>query len=253
MGIRKVCYELYWKLERLIVPGLRNSQYVYKEKLEALVTRGTRWLELGCGHQILPDWMRGSRQIEAALVNKAELVVGLDPTFESVRYHPTINARVVANIEDCPFDDASFSVVTANMVMEHVQDPRRALAEVNRILKPGGIFLFHTTNSRNYQFALSALLPQSVKNKVIGLLEGRREEDVFPTAYKVNTPREISEISKHCGFSILELNMVNSTAAAIVLLPLAVLELMAIRLLQCKFAEKYRSNIIVLLQKAGLA
>ncbi len=78
-GLGTFCYKLYGKAERLIAPGLRNSQYLYEEILQAHVPRGGRWLELGCGHQILPQWMRGSREREALLVRRAQLTVGLDP------------------------------------------------------------------------------------------------------------------------------------------------------------------------------
>ena len=247
--LREICYRIYWKLEKLIVPGLRNSQYVYKETLEALIPAGGRWLELGCGHQILPEWIRSSREVERSLVNRAQLVVGLDPSFESLRNHPTIRARVVAAIEGSPFRDSSFNVVTANMVMEHVEDPERALSELSRILEPGGIFLLHTPNLLNYLFAIAALTPHAVKTSLIRLLEGRREEDVFPTAYKFNTPGKILEASRQCGFRVIELKLVGSTAVSAVLFPIAVLELMVIRLLECDFAKNYRSNMIVVLQK----
>jgi len=39
---------------------------------------------------------------------------------------------------DIPFEDASFDVLMANHLMEHVQDDRRVLAEFHRVLRPGG-------------------------------------------------------------------------------------------------------------------
>lgn len=41
------------------------------------------------------------------------------------------------------YADATFDTVTASLVFCSVSDPRRALAEVHRVLKPGGRFLFH--------------------------------------------------------------------------------------------------------------
>src|SRR6266568_7329497 len=40
-----------------------------------------------------------------------------------------------------PFDDQTFDVVVSNQVFEHVPQPRPALAEVSRVLKPGGTFI----------------------------------------------------------------------------------------------------------------
>lgn len=44
--------------------------------------------------------------------------------------------------EDLPFEDHSFDHVVSVMVFCTVQDPRRALAEVKRVLKPAGTFRF---------------------------------------------------------------------------------------------------------------
>lgn len=58
--------------------------------------------------------------------------------------HPEV-ARV--NMLDMPFDAGTFDVVIANHVLEHVDDDARGLAEVHRILKPGGIAILQTPYS----------------------------------------------------------------------------------------------------------
>lgn len=40
-----------------------------------------------------------------------------------------------------PFEDASFDLILSNMVMEHVVDLNAALAEIERVCKPGGMVL----------------------------------------------------------------------------------------------------------------
>jgi ubiquinone/menaquinone biosynthesis C-methylase UbiE len=47
----------------------------------------------------------------------------------------------VGTLEQLPFDDASFDVVTMKHVLEHTHEPMRALAEVTRVLGPGGVVL----------------------------------------------------------------------------------------------------------------
>jgi len=47
-----------------------------------------------------------------------------------------------AGAEDLPFDDASFDTVVSTTVFCSVADPARGLAEVRRVLKPGGAFRF---------------------------------------------------------------------------------------------------------------
>lgn len=48
-------------------------------------------------------------------------------------------ARLVeTDIRELPFDDASFDLVLAAHVLEHLPDPATALREVHRVLRPGG-------------------------------------------------------------------------------------------------------------------
>ena len=49
---------------------------------------------------------------------------------------------IEAPAEDLPFDDGSFDVVVATLVLCTVDDPARALAEVRRVLVEGGRFLY---------------------------------------------------------------------------------------------------------------
>jgi ubiquinone/menaquinone biosynthesis C-methylase UbiE len=49
---------------------------------------------------------------------------------------------VEATAEDLPFEDASFDTVVSGLVLCTVADPQRSVAEVARVLKPGGRFLF---------------------------------------------------------------------------------------------------------------
>jgi ubiquinone/menaquinone biosynthesis C-methylase UbiE len=55
----------------------------------------------------------------------------------------TVRARVVrAPAETLPFEDRSFDVAVSTLVLCTVSDPRRALGEIHRVLKPAGRLLF---------------------------------------------------------------------------------------------------------------
>lgn len=248
-AIRRKLHHVYWKLQPLLVPGLRNAQYVYKETLERYVTPNTSWLDLGCGHQVLPEWMPASEKEQSTLVGRSGATFGIDGDFHSLRQNQFLTNLVVGDIHQLPFTSQCFDLITANMVIEHVADPGVLLAEVHRVLKPKGIFLFHTPNWWNYSTLVAALVPEWVKPTLVSFLDGRQEEDIFPTLYRMNTPKTIRSLSHRNRFILVQLNIVESSAQLVMLGPIVVLELLWIRMLRLPFAKQLRSNIIAVLQR----
>ena len=53
---------------------------------------------------------------------------------------------MVADIETIPFDRDSFDLVISLDTIEHVPHPTRAVAELVRVLQPGGKFVLTTNN-----------------------------------------------------------------------------------------------------------
>lgn len=101
-------------------------------------------LDIGCGAGLLAN----------ELARQEMKVVGLDASEQSLeiarRYDATASVdyrRGDAN--HLPFDDASFDVACAMDFLEHVEQPARIVAEAARVLRPGGLFFFHTFN-RNF-------------------------------------------------------------------------------------------------------
>jgi len=66
--------------------------------------------------------------------------------YTGVDYSPTVahyyrKPFCNASCESLPFGDDSFDVAWSYAVLEHVDDPQRALEEIRRVLKPGGLLL----------------------------------------------------------------------------------------------------------------
>ena len=86
------------------------------------------------------------------LVGAARSVTGVDVSPEAVdaaRSRPgggAVDYRVIDGTR-LPFDDATMDLVTSFQVIEHVADPMPYLAEIKRVLRPGGIALFTTPNA----------------------------------------------------------------------------------------------------------
>lgn len=244
--MRTKLYKLYWKIRDIIAPALTHSQHLYEDMLKRHVSRDTTWLDLGCGHQVLPFWRE---QQERDLVGNCGTIVGMDYDLPSLQKHRSISRRVRGDVNTLPFKDASFDLVTANMVVEHLAHPAVQFREINRILKPGGFFLFHTPNAAGYPTLLNKLAPEVLKHKLIYLLDGREEEDVFETHYSANTENQISSLAQASGFQVERTRMTVSDAIFALVLPLAVAELVFIRLLMTDRLKSWRTDIISVLRK----
>lgn len=66
-----------------------------------------------------------------AALERAALYATLD-------VNPAASPGVVADAHALPFPDASFDVILAHNVIEHLRDPTTGVAEMRRVLRPGG-------------------------------------------------------------------------------------------------------------------
>ena len=187
----------------------RNSQFLYAEALASLLLDADRWLDLGCGHQFVPSWVP-STEIDAR--SRTMTVVGVDADIASLRRHPGLSMKIGANIERLPIAAATFDLVTANMVIEHVAAPGPFFAEVARVLRPGGRFLLHTPNVEGYTTRLTRLIPAGLRPAVAERLQGRRAEDVYPTHYRANSVQALRALAGDTGLDVERLDTVNSSA-----------------------------------------
>jgi 2-polyprenyl-6-hydroxyphenyl methylase/3-demethylubiquinone-9 3-methyltransferase len=106
--------------------------------------RPVRVLDVGCGAGFLSN----------ALVTQGHAVTGVDASAKSLetaaRHDPTGRVRYrVGDARRLPFPANSFDVACAMDFLEHVDEPDAVVAEIARVLAPGGLFFFHTFN-RNW-------------------------------------------------------------------------------------------------------
>lgn len=245
---RESFFKIYWRLQSIIAPGLKYSQTIYEDILNEYCEETFKWLDLGCGHQLLPSWRF---EQEKTLINsEGKLIVGIDYDYLSLTKHKTITNKLRGDITNLPFPDSTFDLITSNMVFEHLDNPEEQLKEISRVLSKGGKLIFHTPNKLSYATMMARMIPEAIKNRLVYILEGRKEEDVFPAYYKINSPSKIKEIAALSGFNVSKIKMICSSAQFVILPPLVFFELIWIRFLMSKVGKQLRTNIIAVLEKA---
>jgi 2-polyprenyl-6-hydroxyphenyl methylase/3-demethylubiquinone-9 3-methyltransferase len=114
------------------------------QTIEERCGKNKKILDIGCGAGFLTN----------ALAKEHHEVVGVDLSSKSLEIAKKSDitkkaAYLQAPGEQLPFPDNSFDVISALDFLEHIEEPQRVIQEASRVLKPGGLFFFHTFN-RNF-------------------------------------------------------------------------------------------------------
>lgn len=111
---------------------------------------GDKVLDIGCG----PGWFWQAAtplvpdRLELTLADQSQGMVG-----EALERCRGVKQWTVAGVEAdagaLPFDDDSFGAVIAMHMLYHVPDQQKAIAEMHRVLKPGGLLAVTTNGAAN--------------------------------------------------------------------------------------------------------
>ena len=113
-------------------PGLCNPDFlVYQQRKKQF----TQWLAEIPGEDLCVLDVGGRIQPYRPLVeHRLGLYVAIDPQFEGL-------LDVVAIGEQIPFRESSFDIVICSQVLGYVSNPAKVVAEIHRVLRPGGVLV----------------------------------------------------------------------------------------------------------------
>jgi ubiquinone/menaquinone biosynthesis C-methylase UbiE len=137
-------------------PAHVRSQYLTEENLE---TRRSVWHPTADGRdpttealdavvaehplrvlEVGPGTGGFAARMAAALPGVRLTAVDQSPRFVELTRSRGVDARE-GDVQDLPFGDEAFDVVAALWMLYHVPDVDRAIAEIRRVLRPGGLFV----------------------------------------------------------------------------------------------------------------
>jgi len=132
-----------------VVPGQVDidlwNEHIARYHFARRLARARRVLDLGCG----------TGYGAAALTGAAQHVTGVDVSTDAIAYASSNYTFenltfAAASCTSVPLPDASFDLITAFELIEHLDDPRALLAEARRLLAPSGQFIVSTPNRLYY-------------------------------------------------------------------------------------------------------
>jgi SAM-dependent methyltransferase len=141
--IRTLGVRLYLDAEKTNVENMRRAV--------TRLGRGDRLLDLGCGN--------GNTTMTLAAAARARGVTAVERHPETAAGARRLGIDVIEADLDrkLPLPDAAFDVVTSNQVIEHLSDTDTFVAEILRVLVPGGLAVVSTENLASWH-NIAALL-----------------------------------------------------------------------------------------------
>ena len=157
---------------------------------ESAIPRGSRILELGPGP--------GGRTSQF-LSTLGELHgADVDP---AVRQNEALRSAALIENDRLPFPDASFDACVSDFVLEHVAEPRTHFAEVQRVLKPGGVYVFRTPNRWHYVALAARATPhwfhELISNRLRNLPSDAHEP--YRTYFRANSRSALVRLARGAG------------------------------------------------------
>ncbi len=187
------------RLDAAWYPGFARNwdDRLLRARILSRLAPGVQALDLGAGAGIVPAMdLRGY----------GARVCGVDPD-PRVLANPYLDEGRIGVGESIPYPDASFDLVVADNVLEHLERPEAVFAEVSRVLKPGGRFIVKTPNAWHYMPLIARLTPHRFHRRV-NRWRGRAEQDTFPTRYRANTPAAVRDLAAAAGLEVGTIDLI---------------------------------------------
>ena len=162
--------------EKLSYEEKRNFRYSLQDYMHEVCEfdkyKGMQLLEIGCGSGI--DTAEFARH--GAIVTSTDLTGKSVELTRNLLKEIGLSERVIqADAAKLPFEDKSFDCVYSYGVLHHIPDLETALAEIHRVLKPGGKLMVMLYHRDSLLYAYSIIYWRGIKE---GMLKKLSEDEL---------------------------------------------------------------------------
>lgn len=185
-------------LIKKIYPDFKDVGYFFKKYLQQYIVSDSTLLDIGCGRQSFGE----------EYYKKAKHRIGIDPDQDALRDNNLMDEKFCCTIEKIPNTIRKFDIIIAQWVLEHMQHPDESTQVIGNLCKKNGYFIFMTTNIYSPIIFLSKILPTFLKKFLRKTLLHIKEEDTYPTVYKINSISKIDYYLSRNGFQKIDVKKV---------------------------------------------
>lgn len=175
-------------------PSFKTGGFFFRKYIQKRINQHFQILDAGCG--------TGGMLSEFKHIPKK--IIGIDADSQSLDKNTIISNKIHGSLERIPLGDSSMDMVISEFVIEHLKNPLYVFREINRVLKPTGVFVFITPNIINPIMLSSKLLPYSIhtwmRKKFL-----KKNEKTHKTYYRANSYHKLIRLGKRSGFKNTEI------------------------------------------------
>lgn len=165
-------------------------------EVKSLLLNEPKYIDIGCGDGALTEKI-------AEILEPSE-VYGIDLD-RAALLKASRRGIIVAKCDasSLPFKDESFDVATALELLEHLNDPLKALKEAFRILKAEGVFIVETPNAigcgKKFLADQLKLIMPDLKTMSFDLIDAKRTKGFTPKSLRMALIESGFEVLKVYG------------------------------------------------------
>lgn len=163
-------------------------------RIRSLIDKNSHVVDLGAGRAAWFEDDNCSTRVKIRdLATDVKTLTAIDED-PAVLTNRASHKQLVAIEGRTNLESESVDLIYSDFVLEHISDCEGFVAEINRILKPGGWFCARTPHKFSYIAIFSSMISNKFHAKVLSMVQpSRKEIDIFPTNYKFNTLKDVSK------------------------------------------------------------
>jgi SAM-dependent methyltransferase len=164
-------------------------------RVNTLINSDSVVLDMGAGRA---SWFEDDkcelRKSTRLIKGKVKSVIAIDLDDAVMENLASDQQLVLSGSGEADVPDNSVDVVVCDYVLEHVDNVDEFYYFINRVLKPNGWFCARTPHKFSYVAIFASLIRNKSHAKALSYIQPTRKEiDVFPTVYKLNSFYDIGK------------------------------------------------------------